>query len=283
MSICFTCSQCGKRYKVKDGHAGRRVKCKACGTPIQIPVQPRTVGDQEEVSEAGTAIKRYTARERSSEPAFGGEDLEAISNHIEKHVGKIATVYHELISDLVHVDVHIVEPTDDKPYYTLVTSGMSDKPMQAQEGAEDCRHAELLISLPATWQMSEEALKDKHNYWPIRWLKMLARFPHEFDTWIWYGHTLPNGERAEPYADNTKLCCALLLQPALAPEEFSELKVSEEKTIYFLSFVPIYAEEMTFKLKNGLDPLLQRFAQHEINEVLDIGRTNVCKKLWPFK
>ena len=84
---------------------------------------------------------------------------------------------------------------------------------------------------------------------------MLARFPHEYDTWLWYGHSLPNGDPPQHFADNTDLCCALLLAPALVPEEFLALPVSADKTVHFFGLVPLYAEEVEFKLKHGADAL----------------------------
>lgn len=36
-----------------------------------------------------------------------------------------------MLSPYVHVDIHIVEPTDERPWTTLVTSGMSERPMHA--------------------------------------------------------------------------------------------------------------------------------------------------------
>lgn len=43
MPISFSCSDCGRQYKVKDELAGKRTKCKDCGSPIQVPH-----GDEEE-------------------------------------------------------------------------------------------------------------------------------------------------------------------------------------------------------------------------------------------
>ena len=47
----------------------------------------------------------------------------AVVAHIEEYVGKPQIVFRELISDKVHLDVHIVEPTKRRAVYTLVTSG----------------------------------------------------------------------------------------------------------------------------------------------------------------
>lgn len=37
MSISFTCDFCSRKYRVDDGLAGRKVKCKECGTDLTIP------------------------------------------------------------------------------------------------------------------------------------------------------------------------------------------------------------------------------------------------------
>ncbi len=49
-------------------------------------------------------------------------------------------------------------------------------------------------------------------YWPIEWLKRIARYPHDNDTWLGGPHTIiANGEPPEPFAPNTKMSCLLLL------------------------------------------------------------------------
>ena len=139
------------------------------------------------------------------EGASGDSSIDEISDHIEKHVGKIHMVFHELVSDQVHIDVHWVKPTTERPFHTLVTSGMSDKPMHSPQGVDDCDYAELSICLPQDWKVSEEDFEDEKNYWPIRWLKFLARFPHEYNTRLFQGHTIPNGDPATPFAENKAL------------------------------------------------------------------------------
>lgn len=276
MSIRAECDNCGHKYKLKNELAGRKVKCKICQAVFAVPV-PMPEGT--EISPAGNPIFRHQERTKEFELATGDEgNIEQIGDHIAKYCGKVEMVFHELISDLVHIDIHWVQPTPQRPYHTLVTSGMSDRPMAVPQGVPQGRFAELMISLPANWPLTEEAFADEANYWPVRWLKILARFPHEYDTWLSWGHTLPNGDPPEPYADNTKLCCAILLSPVMVGEGFAELKIDAEKTIHFYSFVPLYAEEVAFKLQQGADPLVERFAKHRVTELLNINRPNVCKK-----
>ena len=236
------------------------------------------MADEQERSESGSPIYRHKEREKEVAPAFGDEDnIEKISEHIERYVGEPKNVFHELISDLVHIDVHIVEPSDTRPYYTLVTSGMSDRPMTVPEGADEYRYAELLACLPPTWKMSQEDFKDDRNYWPVRWLKMLARMPHAYDTWLGMGHTVPNGDPAEPYAAGTKLCCMMLLPPPLFDEEFMTLGLPD-RVINFYQMVPIYRQEMELKLKEGLEGFIEKLEQDPDVTPDDLAIINPTRK-----
>ena len=242
---------------------------------------------EQEYSGSGDPVYRYDdAKRKEFEFAIGDEqNIEAISDHIEKHVGKIESVFHEIISELVHIDVHWVKPTAKFPFHTLVTSGMSDKPMTVPEGLEDHKYAELCILLPEDWQIGgtnyatmEEAFKDENVYWPVRWLKTIARFPHGYDTWVGHGHTIPNGENADPFSENTKLGCMILFPSLSLGSEFFQLKINEQKTINFYCLYPLYREEMEFKLKKGSDALLDKFDKYHLSDIVDIGRKNTCSK-----
>src|SRR6516165_1376014 len=37
MTIAFSCPGCGKQFKVSENMAGRKAKCSACATIIQVP------------------------------------------------------------------------------------------------------------------------------------------------------------------------------------------------------------------------------------------------------
>ena len=108
----------------------------------------------QELSESGNPIYRYKAEDRESfTPAIGSDEtIQLISNHIETHVGNIYKVFHEMVSDLVHIDLHWVKPTTERPFHVLVTSGMSDMPMTVPEGFEGLRYAELCVLLPPNFQ-----------------------------------------------------------------------------------------------------------------------------------
>jgi len=201
--------------------------------------------------------------------------IEEVSAHLERSYTVEPVVFHELVSDLVHLDVHALPPTPTRPWTTLVTTGMAQRPMAAPPGAEDYRYAELLLALPPEWPLDAEAFADETAYWPVRLLKDLARLPHEYDTWLHLGHTVPNGDPPEPYAGDTTFCGALVAPPASMPEGAEELLLTDGRRIDLLAVIPLWPDEMALKLKKGMERLLLLFDEHGVSEVLEPRRPSV--------
>jgi len=238
---------------------------------------PADEAEGSEVSPGGSRIYRHEARVPPRGASHDTAHADAIAAHIERHLGPIGGVWHELVSDLVHVDLLVVEPTDERPFQTIVTSGMSEAPMLIpSELGDSLGHAELTICLPSDWPLTQESFEDEARYWPLRLLKGLARLPHAYDTWLGPGHTIPNGDPALPYAEAVDFCCALILPPVTSPREFWTLELTDQKAVDFYAIYPLYPEEMQHKLEAGMDSLLCRFEEHGITDLLDPGRVNTC-------
>lgn len=222
----------------------------------------------------GSGVLRHAPRERGWEPAAGPDTaaLEAIDRHIERYFGPIAFVWHEIVSDLVHVDVHVVEPSEARPYFTLVTSGMSDRPMTVAAGDGSRPYAELMISLPPDWPLSAEAMRDENVYWPIRLLKMVARLPHEYDTWIAEWHSIPNGDPAEPYAPGTPFAGVLVAPMVRCEPAARTITTDDGKQIALLALVPLHPDELNLKVTRGTDALIEALNGVSVSEVFDPGR-----------
>jgi hypothetical protein len=229
-----------------------------------------------EVSEGGSEIFRHQPRERGFDVAIGDSELiEAAEAHLTRHVGEPGTVFHEVVSDLVHVDVHVVPPVAERPWTTLMTSGMAARPMTVPDGLEEHALAELTLALPPEWPLTEKDWEDEANYWPIRLLKLLARIPHEFDTFLGWGHTVPNDDPPQPYAGNTELCCALIGPPLLGGEDFQRFEVPDGRKVDIWAVVPIHADEMKLKLDRGTEALEALLDKSEVTELLDPARPSV--------
>jgi hypothetical protein len=229
-------------------------------------------------------ILRHTERKKELTYSAGDSELiEKIDDHITKHIGKITNVYHEFVSVDVHLDIFHVPPNRERNYHTMITGGMSEKPMNTPKEIERMRFAELVITLPPNWPLSDGPLTEDPSNWPIKWMEILGRLPHAFNTFLGWGHTIPNGDPPEPFAPDTKLCCMLLLSNLLEPEEFYSLKLGKDRTIYFYDIFPIYKEEMEFILKYDTDKILDRFSMKNIGNIIDINRKNVCKRGLRFR
>lgn len=231
---------------------------------------------------SGSPIYRHGEASAWESPK-GEEFIEQISAHIENHLGPVETVFHEIISDTVHIDVHFVKPTKDFPFVRLVTSGMSDLPMTIPDNPDIPKYVELLITLPADWRLDQESFKDEAWYWPVRLLKSLARLPHKYKTWLGCGHTVPNGNPPQPYASNTSLCGAIVLPSVTVPDSFHELDIPGHKRIVFYAAVPLYEAEMNLKLRLGSDGLIKRFDKKGVTDIVEVARKDVSRKtlgLW---
>ena len=205
-------------------------------------------------------------------------DLSGISAHIERHIGRIHMVFHEIVSDDLHIDIHHVKSSLLRRFEVLVTSGMSALPMAVPGDSNEPRFAEIVTVLPKGWPLTKEAFSDERNYWPIRLMKTFARLPHRDNTWLGLGHTLANGESENlmrPYADGTRFCAAALLPPSSLGEDFWCMKRGNESDIFFWAAVPLHLPELRFKLENGIDPLLDLFDKHRVTDKIVPGRASV--------
>ena len=198
-------------------------------------------------------------------------EINLLETYITEQFGAFESVFHEIVSPDIHVDIAIIPPSEQKNYYTLVTMGMGAHRMQVPPELSDYQleRAEIVACLPADWELSNS---DEKWYWPLRWMKILARLPIEQDTWLGFGHTVPNGE---PFAENTKLCCMLLTE-ALCKTEETFLTLPNQEVIRFYQMFPIYEEEMNEKIAGGAEALLQKFGDGTLSPVIDPHRNNVC-------
>jgi hypothetical protein len=202
----------------------------------------------------GGPILRHTAAPAATDVAHA--DDERLTAHLTRTIGKPTNVFHELVSDRVHVDLHVVPLGNDRPFTVVVTSGMSARPMTVTgiDKPEAWRHAELCILLPPDWKLDQESFADERWYWPLRLLKKLARLPHDYATWLGWGHSIPNGDPARPYVPSTTLAGAVLIPPLLLDGLF---EVPGDPPMHIFQVLPLTAAEIALKMEHGVDALLE--------------------------
>lgn len=198
---------------------------------------------------------------------------QALLDHVQATIGPVHGVVDCGPAFGVHVEVFHVPPTEGKPFHVLVTAGVSDRAQSVPEGEENaCPRVELLIGLDEAWPADEKGFITET--WPLRLLDVVGRFPHEQGAWLSLGHTIPNGEPPEPFFPDGPAGVLVLPPVALMAEvEWAEI---EGEPVRFMALVPVYKDELEFKVQNGVDALLGRFDQHDVNEVYAKTRPRVA-------
>ena len=198
--------------------------------------------------------------EKPGEPeVYTEEEMEAIEGHIQQYFGKFETVFHELVSPDIHVDICVVPPSEERDYYTMVTMGMGAYHMNVPEELAEYKleRAELAIALPEDWKLDQESMQNERWYWPVRLLKVLARLPIASDTWLGFGHTMDN---EQPFAENTQLCAAILTGPQNTEDGGEVCTLSGGEEVNFYQVIPLYRDELDYKMAYDADALLDRIA-----------------------
>ena len=180
------------------------------------------------------------------------KEIDAIETHLEKNFGPVKSVFHEVVPGEMHIDIYVVEPTEKFPCYRLFTCGMGAKRMELPEQAEGKRpdRIELMLSLPADWKFDEMSMEDTNLYWPVGLMQYLARFPWNESTWLGFGHTIP----LQKFAENTELSGVLLNYPENYPFAAGHIDLPRG-TVQLINIVPLYSEEMDYKLSCGIEGL----------------------------
>ncbi len=218
-------------------------------------------------------------------PESYAENCELIEDHLKPVFGENASVFHEIISDIVHLDVLAFPPNAERDFWVYVTSGMGDLRMEVPDGldAAEWGRGELIIALPRAWGdriAEDDALEGEDPeaaFWPISLMKWLARYPHQAATWFTDGHTIPSLDGGA-YAPDTRLSGAMFVFSSLLPDAFQRLQLPDGDWLNFYGLVLLYPEEMDFKLSKGFDPLLKRLGAAGVFELVDIHRQSVVRK-----
>ena len=220
--------------------------------------------------------EKYIAAKECHPEMYTEEDWKAVEAHLERYFGPCDNVFHEIVSPDIHVDIYIMAPTPERNYYVLSTFGMGAHRMNVPAELADRKleRAEIIVTLPLDWKVGRD---EEEWYWPIRWLKILARLPIQEGGWLGWGHTIANPDDA-PFADNTRLCGLVLTEPQGFDRDAVCCPLPGGDEVNFYQMIPLTFEEMQFKLYHSAQELLERFAPDQLR-VVDIRRESVCGDL----
>ena len=197
--------------------------------------------------------------------------------HIDRYFG----VYTQILTDDSDPDhpleIAVIPPRLEHDYYTLVTLGLSRHRMGFPEERREERleRAELLINLPRDWKLTKADFREERWDWPVRMLLATARFAMEDpEVGLESRTTLSEGEEGVPLAEGTDLRGEILLCPGVFGEDSFFCRLPDGDEVNFYQVIPLYREELQYKLEHGSDALLD-LCPDESLEVIDPHRLNV--------
>ena len=207
---------------------------------------------------------------------YSKEEANQLENFVKNKFGEYTSVYHELYSPDIHLDILVVPPTNKDNYYKLITKGMGAYQMNVPNDLKDYAidRAELVVYLPHDWDF-----KQKDNGWVISLLKVIARTPIFENGWIGYGQTFSqNVEGTIPYSPNTTFSNAILFDSNDYLKDKNELYMQSKGRINFFQVVPIYREEMIYAKLNGAENLSEILSKEFKQPIVNNIRKNCCEE-----
>lgn len=199
---------------------------------------------------------------------------EYFTYHFEKAPNEMGL--REIVPGKVAVSVWTIDRDDAEEPNVIFTTGMSERPMSVPAESVDGPFAEVCMYLPADWPTKPD-LEDKSKSWPWLWLRRVAHYPHEQNTWIGeYPSVFPVEGPLKPLGEGSKFT-ALLLVPNFAP--LRGFRSDEGPQVNIITAMPIYTEEYELaKQENGIPKLFARFQEAGVSASLDPDRPNTALK-----
>ena len=137
-----------------------------------------------------------------------------------------------------------------------------------------------MIILPSDWPLDEESLKKEENYWPIRLLKQMARFPLITNDWVCEGHTAEFEEDTR-FTPLLPYSCVTFSPPSSNISDGVNIaNLSTGKSLGFVQIVPITREELN--LIRSEDRMWE-FFERISHDAENVDSKLVCDRLRPKK
>lgn len=209
-------------------------------------------------SSGGSRMIKYDNND-SSKPRIGFLEESTLANTEAREkiytemFGESDIVLHELLPLIPHIDVYRFPPNSDRDFFTYVTGGMSDLAMNSpQKLGKDYSRAELVFY----------STENRDEYPEL--LRWLAHFVHDHNTWLHWGHTMPNGQPPTPLFGTKKLDTLFFMPSILRPDStLGDKLLIDQQPVHLIWCVPITTAECQLKLDKGSDAIYDLFEANQ--------------------
>jgi hypothetical protein len=150
----------------------------------------------------------------------------------------------------------------DENRQCVCTDGMSQQlqatPLQSDSHLS-VRRTELCCFLPIDWPIDQRSLEEGIHRWPIDWMRTIARWPFENNTYLRRATIFANGNPPQPLSSATGMTCVMVVAGA---GDWLTWERPDGETVEMMMLSPLYTEERDFERQYGMEELLKRLSFH---------------------
>lgn len=226
---------------------------------------------QQSVTDGGSVVYRYSDGDRQgqNEAVQNIHYKQTFQDWIQENVGAISGEWSGVSRSNVWVDILHIAPTEERPFWTLITCGVGAEPMiKTPEDYYD--RTEFVMYLPADWPLSPEAVGAGLQWgWPVSVLQKMSFDVHDLRTWYGPYHTVNVSDKP---IDGTNFTGIFLL-----PTVFDEALAELDQEVLILQATPFMPDEIDFKLQQGTDETLALMSDH-LHVLVDPARKSFVER-----
>ncbi len=229
--------------------------------------------------------------------AYNNEDLHIITRHIERYFGQngeLFPIFNENGEVFPHpISVILIPPDAQKDFYKLVTIGIGAyRGIETDDlGNEHIHRVELCAFLSG--ELTKSQVIGEYQ-WTARIMRQFGEMIETEGTFLGYGHTVSYGE----VFDGGVGFNGVIFDNIEYDDDFSDVcTLSDKEQVRFLQIMPLYEEEMLYKIENGHSAIFNKLRSMYYHDyfkddfdsilrepsfltgvdIIDINRKNTCE------
>lgn len=174
---------------------------------------------------------------------------------------------------VLYLELHV-------PLTVIMTSTLSEYRMPVSEKWKGREYNEIFFALPAYWELDDT--KNESLLAIYDWIFRLEQFVLTKQTWFGPGHSIPCGNPSASISTLLKQDNFLLIDPMFLEGLFQPLHLTD-RVVQLLAIVPVFSDELEYKMVKGTHKFLRRFYQKKFDERIDEFRKSMMNsrlRLW---
>lgn len=174
---------------------------------------------------------------------------------------------------VLYLELHV-------PLTVLMTSTLSEYKMPVSEKWKGREYNEIFFAMPAYWDLDDKGNASLQALYD--WIFRLEKFVKEKNTWFGPGHSIPCGNPSTAISPLLKQDNFIFINPMFLEDLFQPL-ILTDKVVHLLATVPVFSDELEYKMSKGTHKFVRRFYQKKHDERIDEFRHSFMRsrlRLW---